>query len=401
MVDVKIDIGNKAAFLRGHLAKLMDDATIIPENRDSLFKFESYITSIGIKESRRYKYVGMLEWLSRTLNKPFGEATKEDLIRIISAVENSDYAEWTKLDRKVTIKRFYKWLKGNDEEYPPEVRWIKCYMKNRLIKLPEDLITEEEVRRMADAAKNPRDKAFVQVLYESGCRIAEVLTTQIKNVAFDEYGAALRVTGKTGDRRVRIVASVPALAQWLDYHPYKNDPEAYVWLRNMYRGAKDTLPFRHIQSLQILRKLAEDAGVHKRVNPHAFRHARATVLANKLTEAQMKEYFGWVQGSDMAGVYVHLSGRDVDNAILGVYGMKTDEKKEMDRFRPQVCPRCSFTGSPGSKLCVRCGYAFSVDVAMQKEAEATKQAGIMSQLMKDPELKELMLKKIAEMHIHD
>ncbi|MBD3210268.1 hypothetical protein GF318_02700 [Candidatus Micrarchaeota archaeon] len=45
-------------------------------------------------------------------------------------------------------------------------------------------------------------------------------------------------------------------------------------------------------------------------------------MANKLTEARMKACFGWVQGSDMAGVYVHLSGRDVDKAILGTYGME-------------------------------------------------------------------------------
>ena len=39
-------------------------------------------------------------------------------------------------------------------------------------------------------------------------------------------------------------------------------------------------------------------------------------MANYLTEAQMNVYFGWTQGSDMPGVYVHLSGRDIDDAIL-------------------------------------------------------------------------------------
>ena len=30
----------------------------------------------------------------------------------------------------------------------------------------------------------------------------------------------------------------------------------------------------------------------------------------------MKEYFGWTQGSDRASIYVHLSGRDVDDTLL-------------------------------------------------------------------------------------
>jgi integrase len=35
-----------------------------------------------------------------------------------------------------------------------------------------------------------------------------------------------------------------------------------------------------------------------RIDGHSFRHSRATWLANKLTEAQMKEHFGWTQSSD-------------------------------------------------------------------------------------------------------
>jgi hypothetical protein len=44
-------------------------------------------------------------------------------------------------------------------------------------------------------------------------------------------------------------------------------------------------------------------------------------MANYLTEAQMNAYFGWVQGSGMPSVYVHLSGRDIDDAILKANGV--------------------------------------------------------------------------------
>lgn len=44
----------------------------------------------------------------------------------------------------------------------------------------------------------------------------------------------------------------------------------------------------------------------------------------------MKEFFGWVQASNMASIYVHLSGRDVDNALLKVYGIQnTKENKKV------------------------------------------------------------------------
>lgn len=35
----------------------------------------------------------------------------------------------------------------------------------------------------------------------------------------------------------------------------------------------------------------------------------------------MNVYFGWVQGSGMPSIYVHLSGRDIDDAILKANGV--------------------------------------------------------------------------------
>jgi len=47
----------------------------------------------------------------------------------------------------------------------------------------------------------------------------------------------------------------------------------------------------------------------------------------------MKQYFGWVQGSDMASVYVHLSGRDVDNALLKLNGLEVKEEKKRNSLK--------------------------------------------------------------------
>jgi len=70
---------------------------------------------------------------------------------------------------------FYKWLLGNDEEFPPVIKWLKPRLKNEKHKLPEELLTVEEVQLLANATTNPRDKALILILYESGCRIGELL----------------------------------------------------------------------------------------------------------------------------------------------------------------------------------------------------------------------------------
>ena len=69
----------------------------------------------------------------------------------------------------------------------------------------------------------------------------------------------------------------------------------------------------------------------------------------------MKEFFGWVQASDMASIYVHLSGRDVDNALLKVYGIRNTEEKEESQLNPKKCPRCQEINQFTNVFCNKCG----------------------------------------------
>jgi integrase len=110
----------------------------------------------------------------------------------------------------------------------------------------------------------------------------------------------------------------------MNEHPGKNDLEAPMWFK---LGKKDKLEVNSLQPMQYdtirmrLKKLAKKAGIKKRIHRHLFRHSRATYMADYLTEAQMNVYFGWIQGSEMPSVYVHLSGRDIDDAILKANGI--------------------------------------------------------------------------------
>jgi hypothetical protein len=142
-------------------------------------------------------------------------------------------------------------------------------------------------------------------------------------------------------------------------------------------------------------RLASEAGVNKRINPHLFRHSRATSLANKLTEAQMKEFFGWVQGSDMAVVYVHLSGRDVDHAILDAYSKNAEEKRVCDGKVSFVCVKCESSNVPGSKFCNNCGYQFGKELENEKPP-VVNTSSVLSELMKDSEVREVLLKRMME-----
>jgi hypothetical protein len=83
----------------------------------------------------------------------------------------------------------------------------------------------------------------------------------IKNVSFDRYGAKLIVRGKTGMRRIRIIASTPYLSTWMNNHPRRSDPEATLWIAVGTRHHDKLMSYPAIHSL--LYKLGRKAGIKK------------------------------------------------------------------------------------------------------------------------------------------
>lgn len=344
------------------------------ENKELTLKFINDCYADGLDKRRVDKYVYHLKNIMKILGIGLAKATREDIKKLVREIEQSDYMDWTKHDYKVTIKKFWKWLRQTEDMYPEEVRWIKTTMKNANNKLPEDLLTQEDIRKLIENAINLRDKALISVLYESGCRIGEIMSMRIKDVIFGEPTCSIRVSGKTGARRLLLVDSTPYLSNWISHCANKDNPDSFLWTSIGTKNRNKVLQYNSLR--EILKAISAKAGIKKRVNPHIFRHSRATHLANKLTEAQMCEYFGWRQGSDMPRTYVHLSGRDVDNAILEMHGLKkTDDKNDNTHLKHKQCPICGETNEFELDVCRRCARPLDVKKALEivnKEKEVMK-----------------------------
>lgn len=284
---MRLDAHNYKRRIDLFFEKLDKRRCMTEEDKGILKEYRDYLVSEGITYGRVGKYLSDLKKASELLGKKFRTANEHDIRRIVSVFEkNEKYSPWSKRDFKIAIRKFYTWLRGM-REYPLEVSWMKVHKKINNARTHEDMLTEEEVKKLIEHARTVQERAFISTLYESGCRIGELIFIKISQVKFDSYGAQLFVTGKTGFRGVRVVSCGPYLTEWMNRHPFKDDPKAYLWTNNRLR------PFVYSGIAGMLYRIARKAGIKKKVNPHNFRHSRATYLANHLTEAQMKEYFGW------------------------------------------------------------------------------------------------------------
>ena len=67
---------------------------------------------------------------------------------------------------------------------------------------------------------------------DTACRPHEILGIKVKDVVFkmagDRQYAEVLVNGKTGSRTIPLINSIPYVKDWIDSHPQRTNPNAYL-----------------------------------------------------------------------------------------------------------------------------------------------------------------------------
>jgi len=360
----------EANFFNTKINSILQRKDLKPSVRKVLKEFDDDNTMRELTLATRRDYLTMIALFFKVVNKAPKSISRKDIEKYILSINHKKPA--TKKHQKAQIKRFFQWFYGKDSNdrsgwqngFPQIVSWIELRMSRTTRELPKEIITQQEIKRMITNAENFRDKALIFVLYESGCRRNELLGCKLKDVKFDKHGARIKVSGKTGQRRIRLLKSVPALQDWINHHPYPDDEDnaLFVALRSYSPVAlgKDGLN-------NIVKKLSKKCGIKKNIYPHLFRHTRMTELAKFMTDREMIVFAGWSRTSKMPSVYTHLTEDDVDNKLLEKAGKRKAEESK-DLLLPIKCPRCKLENAVGSRYC-NCGMPLDDKTLMKVEEE--------------------------------
>lgn len=377
--------------LKEGIEKLNKDSSISNHNKQLILNFLDYLLADGLSQIRVLKYLYTIKQICKIFNKDLDNITKKDVTLFFKHINtDKNFQEWTKHDYKVLTRRFYQWMKKEvsikskeiqdaiDEITTKEIKRAKSREK-----LPEHLLTTEEVMKIADNTLNSRDRAFVLVLYESACRIGEIIPVKIKDIQFDKYGCKINITGKGGFRPVRLCASAPAISNWLTNHPDRDNQDAFLFCGIGRTNYKEMLSYASARKM--IFEAAKRAGIKKRVNLHKFRASRATQLVLEgMSEPVLCDFGGWVIGSSEIRTYVKLSGKNVENEILRINGLLKKEE-DVNGFKIIKCPRCGTQNAPGSKFCSQCSLALDLKNLIETEKDAKSVGFNVLDLLKDPE----------------
>ena len=398
----------------------LKDSELESSNVKAIRKFIDHSAAEGISEVRQSRLITALK--SLVLNFAPDEfelrgASEEELKLVIANLNRSDYADSTQHTMRAAAKKFYK-VENGGREHPEKVDFFSASASQKSTVSREDILTEEELKRLFSGFISTRDRAFTMVLYESAARPGELLARNLGDFTSNEKGDFIYLEGIKGtpDRTNQLVRSGRPLREWIAQHPLGGevgdieDPSVPLFVKTQQQECKKcgNVPQRHGDTncmyepdlrdrwkydsfLRRFQDACERASIpdNKR-RPYNLRHTRLTEVATFMGYEQLNKFAGWKPGSDRAKVYVHLNNDDVNEAIREEYGLSGGEEEDGS-------VECSFCGAENSDVysdCRNCGRTLSLEDESTREEkrsvlerlEELEEEGVLEKLQKLDEL---------------
>ncbi|GAC1499089.1 MAG: hypothetical protein NVS1B10_01460 [Candidatus Saccharimonadales bacterium] len=158
-----------------------------------------------------------------------------------------------------------------------------------------------EVKQMIDAAKSPRDKCLIAMLFSTGCRISELLNLNVSDVKdCDEP----EVCGKND--KYRLVFIDKTARKYLnEYLATRKD----TWNPLFMSGQRARITVSRVE--QIIHEVANNANIDKRVTPHVFRHSTITdYIVNGAPMPVVQQIAGHSNIQTTINIYTHMQNKD-------------------------------------------------------------------------------------------
>lgn len=233
------------------------------------------------------------------IEKPLIKVRTSDVRMYLAAMS---HLKATTLATKLNVlSSFFDWLVQEDELLKNPCNKINA------IKVPlelRDALSIIELEKLRNACEDERQRALIEFLYSTGCRLDEVRKLDIKDI--DWNTGFVKVNGK-GNKDRRVFLSEKALYYLQLYLDTRKDdcPALFATQRKPYRR-----PTRE-SIREIIKKIAAATDVERSVFPHLMRHT----FAQRALDSGMEI-------SDLQAILGHVNANTTAR-----YAQASDERK--------------------------------------------------------------------------
>lgn len=183
--------------------------------------------------------------------------------------------------------------------------------------LPE-VLTVEEINDMIaaidpDKAGAQRDRAIMETLYGCGLRVSELVNLELSKIFADE--GYLVVRGK-GNKERMVPMSEVSLTEIADYLHDRSLLDVKPGCENILFLNRSGRKMTRVRIFQIVKSLAEAAGIRKNISPHTLRHSFATHLLEGGANIRAIQQMLGHESIATTQIYIHLDSSTLRSDIL-------------------------------------------------------------------------------------
>jgi integrase/recombinase XerD len=278
-----------------NLPQPLDDTTLyprplIPEAERLVAVYLRTLTSPQTIRTYNTELTLFISFLEDEMGKELEDVTAED-ISLYREHLIGVYAVATAAKKLAVLRRFlmFTYMAGATTVNPESLRFFA--KSPRVRQDPAyNVLTEEELSRMLNAARGSNYRDYVMLAVMAGCGLREVEVVGLRIGDFREGAAGqvlLRVVGK--GEKVRNVTISPDLWRLVQRYvllterSFTSHPDTRKPLFTSRVGKDKTLTTRSVQN--IVKKYVRAASITKAISPHSIRHTVGTNMA--LNEAPL------------------------------------------------------------------------------------------------------------------
>ena len=160
----------------------------------------------GLSDRTLANYCSHLELFASKVTKSTAKITTDDIRGYIAFLDETRHLAETSLQTHInSLRAFFGWLHAEEKIKKNPMAKIKSLKLDK--KGARQALTVEELERLRDACEGYREKALIEFLVSSGCRISEI--AQLSASDLDLTSRTVRVVGK-GDKERPVYFSVRA-----------------------------------------------------------------------------------------------------------------------------------------------------------------------------------------------
>jgi integrase/recombinase XerD len=381
------------------LSTTINTITSIPNstNAELLREFYQYMKANGTSESYQNGNLKIMIYFAKFLGPSvdlYSINKKEQILDFLDTKIKNSVADpdkrWIRTwnDYLQRIKYFIRWLwnckqkENNEIEILPNSDWITpvfAQIKEKRTKrispyLESELWERDEILTIIKYEAYKRNKAALSLLWDLDARNHEVTLLKIKHIRLRErYGEGeIPHESKTGTGPVLLTCSFPYVRDWLNEHPFKNEPNVRL-ICNLLTGGPIKADALCTVMKQLRKRVIRLLGngtitdenerqklevliKTKKWNPYCIRHSAITSDSDFLPEYALKKKVRWSMNSKQGARYIkRRMGNDLKQKILVQNGIISEQQIEK---KPSIlnCPRCSLVNAIENKYCSSCSY---------------------------------------------